>query len=616
MKKSSGKQSRKSAESNFNKYTNTSTFFVCLLGIVISMPIMLTPLGTDDIWMSTLRAHNDYNNLSWWDYLLFKSEEFHNIGRLSQITNLIQWTTSFFITDRYFYKLFLIILNFLVAFLIRKMILDLVSKSFIYYANLAFVFFIALGQIRNYYDPRTSITGIAQFTSIAMMLAIGYAIKYYAKPNNRNIFLFSFFSVLSFYIYEMSFFILFPVFLYFFYVVLIKNYKVEKKIKNAAIISSLAILMQYAIFLWTHYSAPSLQDDSTINFSWEKIVRTFLLQFFGSFPAKKFGTQKVYEPDLVSDTVIWVTILLICVLIALFTRSFRNCVRSKYSSKSNVVNQFALNIFSLFAIAMIVIPTALTAVTLRFQEDVQAGLPYAGFYFLQIGICLLVSSFLFVLTNRILEIRLTLVMAFFVVYFAFLSVITNYTVVNPGFPLNDNASLSQPVLGWGRETVEDFARSGFFNSPEKNFYFYPQYSWTATEYLSFISGHQVSILNSPSWWNNTSIFPDLECGVEDRCSKDHYVEVKGFSYSSGFLKISRMKDLSITGGQALSRNWELVFIGDFRSSLRLERCKSILSSKDISVVQTTQDAGLKNYSVFEVSSKIPIQSNELNLCFK
>lgn len=598
-------------------YNRSSIFFIFLLGIVISIPILFTPLGTDDIWMSTLRSHNEFNDMSWLDYLIFKSEEFHNIGRLSQITNLIQWITSYFISNRLVYKIFLIIINFMVALLIRKMILELVTKQFSYYANLAFILFISLGEIRNYYDPRTSITGIAQFTSIAMMLAIRYVIKYYSNPSNQNIMLFTLFSIISFYMYELTFFILFPVFIFVFFEILIKNRSSEKRKKWIPNMLFLLLIFQYLIFLWTHYSAPSLQDDSTINFSWEKIKNTFLFQFFGSFPATNFGTQKVYEPNFVSNKVKLLVISLIVILLILFIQIFRKSLVNKTQITMNAVSDhLAFLTFWVFALSMMIIPTTLTALTLRFQEDVQAGLPYAGFYFLQIGFSLLVPSLFFVIRKKLFEILLTAALGLSIIYFAFISTIVNYTVINLSFPLNDNASLSQPVLGWDRETVEDFARSGFFSSQDVSYYLFPQYSWTTTEYLSFNSGQKVSVLNSPPWWNNTSVLPNLECQKDEVCFDSLYVEANGFSYSSGALITSRLKDLSVDGGEIFSSHWKVIFVGNFENSLNLQQCESILSPKGFSISDSVQAIGKKNFIAYRIDSIIPIHSNELRLCFK
>ena len=598
-------------------YNLFSIFFIFMLGIVISIPILFTPLGTDDIWMSTLRSHNEFNGLSWLDYLIYKSKEFHNIGRLSQITNLIQWITSHFISSRLVYKIFLIIINFMVALLIRKLILELFSKRFSYYANLSFVLFITFGQIRNYYDPRTSISGIAQFTSIAMMLAIRYAIKYYSKPSNRNIFLFTFFSIISFYIYEMSFFVLFPFLVFFFFEILIKNRSNEKIKTYIPITSILSIFLQYLIFLWTHYSATSLQDDSTINFSWEKIKSTFLIQFFGSFPATNFGTQKVYEPNFVSNKVKLLVIFLIIILLTLFIQSFRKSLQIKTQPMGiSGHNHSAFLTLLVFALAMMIIPTTLTALTLRFQNDVQAGLPYAGFYFFQIGFSLLMPALFFVLHKKLFKILLSIALGLSIIYFAFISTIVNYTVINSNFPLNDNASLSQSVIGWDRETVEEFARLGFFSSQSVSFYFFPQYSWTTTEYLNFISGQKVSVLNSPLWWNNTSVLPKLECQKSDVCLDSVYVEANGFSYSSGALITSRLKDLSIDGGEVFSRRWKVIFVGNFENSLNFQQCQSILSPKGFSFSDSTQRDGSRIFLAYRIESDRPIHSNELRLCFR
>jgi hypothetical protein len=156
-------------------YNSISLILIGCIGLFIAMPILKTPLGTDDIWMSTLKAHNAYYGISGTEYLVSKSLQFHEIGRLAQLANLIQWLTSFFIDHRLVYKVYLISLNIAVGLLIRKITLQILGKNSRYYANIALLLFIVFGQIKNYYDPRTSIAGVCQFSIISFLFGLIFA---------------------------------------------------------------------------------------------------------------------------------------------------------------------------------------------------------------------------------------------------------------------------------------------------------------------------------------------------------------------------------------------------------------------------------------------------------
>jgi hypothetical protein len=609
---------KKVKENEYRYYNFSSLTLILFTGLIISIPVLKTPLGTDDIWMSTLRAHNEFNNISLADYLIFKSIEFHNIGRLSQLTNFLQWATSYFIDQRLIYKMFLIALNIAVGLFVRRMLQKNFPQLGAYYGNVAFFIFVSLGQLRNYYDPRASIAGVCLFSSITMILCINFVINFLSRSRVLDLNLFTLFAVLSFYIYEMTFFILAPIFLFVF-ILFFSSRKHEqfRWIKFQKMTSFVLISTQYAIFLWTHYSSQSLQDDSTINFSWDDAQRTFRRQFWGSFPAKTFGSQKVYEPQMVSDKLqLLILIISVTAAICLFLFFLKFISSKSNRSYSFDMKQNPVYLILIFAISMMLIPAALTALTLRFQRDIQVGLPYASFYYFQVGFSILVVFLLLLLKSRLQEAVFTIILLLCIIYSAFVSTIVNYTITNPNFPLNDNASISQPVLGWEREVIEDFARLGFFDSglSKKSYFFYPQFAWTTQEYLTYLSGKNVSVIGSPKWWNNTSLLPNLDCRSDKTCGEDLFVRAKGFDYDSGVLKVAFLRDLEVNDKKISSLNWKLIFINKDSVMSRLNQCKYSLGQKGVSLQSLDNQGNFEKFSEFQIRSSVPIHLDELDLC--
>jgi hypothetical protein len=610
---------KKVKEIEYRYYNLSSLTLILFTGLIIATPVLKTPLGTDDIWMSTLRAHNEFKNISLADYLIFKSIEFHNIGRLSQLTNFLQWATSYFIDQRLIYKMFLIALNIAVGLFVRWMLQKNFPHLGAYYGNVVFFIFVSLGQLRNYYDPRAHIAGVCLFSSITMVLCINFAINFLSSSRVRDLYLFILFAILSLYIYEMTFFILAPIFLLFFTLFFSsKKHEQFRLIKFHKMTSFVLISIQYVIFLWTHYSSQSLQDDSTINFSWDDAQRTFRRQFWGSFPAKTFGSQKVYEPQMVSNKLqLLIIIISVTAAICLFL-FFLKII----SSKSNRAYSFDMKqnpvyFILTFAISMMLIPAALTALTLRFQRDIQVGLPYASFYYFQVGFSILVVLLLILLKSRLQEAVLTIILLTCIIYSAFVSTIVNYTITNSNFPLNDNASISQAVLGWEREVIEDFARLGFFDSglSKKSYFFYPQFAWTTREYLTYLSGKNVPVIGSPKWWHNTSLLPNLDCKSDNTCGEDLFVRAKGFDYDSGVLKVAFLRDLEVKDEKIFSFNWSLIFINKDGMMPRLNQCRYSLGQKGVSLQSLGNKGIFETFSEFQISSSVPIHIDELNLCF-
>jgi len=320
------------------------------------------------------------------------------------------------------------------------------------------------------------------------------------------------------------------------------------------------LFVQYIVFFLIHFLARGLQPDSQLRLNASRFFKTFSLQFFGSFPSTHFANQDVFQTRYLSRLTLIIFLVLASSSIILIFFSYsppktkaRNGIRSSQSETQLTTDLLVIGI-SLF-----IIPTCVTAMTLRFQDEVQIGLPYSSFYYEQVGFTVLFFLFIRKVTGKRKNF-LVLVISITIIYSScWISLVVNNTVTSADFPLTQNLAISQNILGWQREAVERAAKYGALNSLGKSaeIDFVPQYSWTTTEYLSFFAGRKIRVLNSPHWWQNTNIIPKGQC-TNPECSQMYYANVVATSYDSGIIALSKFSDILLRDGLMESQKWELI----------------------------------------------------------
>jgi hypothetical protein len=579
------------AISKIQKKLDFTLILSVFLGLLISIPILRTPLSTDDIWFSILHSYNSYYSIEPLQYISEKFIEFKNIGRLNPVGNFIQFLTTYFMADRLWYKTYLILMNILVAFFIRRLVIIL-SRNRKSLPNLAFLMFLLLGQIRNFYDPRTQLSGTMQITIIFLLQAMTYYHKIISDDNEvKNKTLFLIYSLLSFYTYDLTFFILFP-FLLLFSLRIFIDKKVNFPRKGLLKIYLGLLWAQYLVMLLVRYSAPILLDDSKLNLRAMPIIETFKTQLFGSLPTTLFESKGVTNFENISLVPLITFMVFGSLVTVLILKSLRREISSVSARRPEErLSNSEIRSLAVFSLSMIFIPVIITSVSPRFQVEVKDGLPYIGFYYQQVGLVILAALLIsrFKIKESFGVFFFTILLVF---WFGAISLASNYNLVREENQVVSNMTLSQKSLGWERELVESGAKFGAFDYFDKDsvFSFMPQFAWTTTEYLTMLSQKNIKISNSPTWWNNTTN------PVKNVCKENNCTQYSVFSiaknYNTGYLAIGRMTNSNDDFINMKSREWYM-YIKNYpevkknRFCLKLDNKNVILiENKDFKVIKS------------------------------
>jgi hypothetical protein len=530
-------------------------FLILVYGMLIAYPIIRTPLGTDDIWMSIVHSYNGFHGIGFFDSYRNSIEALANIGRMNTLGVLIQFLTSFLMENRFYYKLFLIAINLILGFRIRKLLQLFFPKS-MHIPNLSLMIFFSFGQIRSYYDPRTQISGVLH---IALILMIGAVICWYKYKIEKRVLLlvlFSFYSILAFYVYDLSFFIFFP----FLFVVSIQSIKIFSNFVQTSTgekISYLIIWAQYLVMLYVRYSAPALQEDAKLNFSSDLFFNTLKIQLLGSFPTTLFESKNVSGFSSNPIVLLFGFAILSIMLALTLIISFKNHVSHRLIlPRSDFPARIQILPILIFGISLIFVPAIITAIAPRYQIEVKNGLPYFGFMAQQVGV--VISIFLvFLLANGMRKILIFKSLCLIFAWFGLISFSSNQFLTHPSNQTESNLTLSQRTIGWDREIIESGVRNGVLKRFEKNsvFSFIPQYSWTTSENLTDINNEIVLIEGSPTWWNNTDNKVKNVC-LSGSCSQ-YVVYPVAVNYREGFLVIGRIDGSAKEVEKLATNDWSL-----------------------------------------------------------
>ena len=397
----------------------------------------------------------------------------------------------------------------------------------------------------------------------------------------KNTTLFFVYSLLSFYTYDLTFFILFP-FLLLFTLTVFFDRKIDFSRKGLLKIYLGLLWFQYLVMLWIRYSAPILLDDSKLNLSATPIIQTFKTQLFGSLPTTLFESKDVTNFENLSLAPL-LTFIVFGSVVAVFILSSVQKEISKAatrrSDKRSPNNE--IHSLTLFSLSMIFIPVIITSVSPRFQAEVKDGLPYIGFYYQQVGLVILVA--LLIVRVKVKEsfgvFFLTILMAF---WFGAITLTSNYNLVREENQTVSNMTLSQETLGWERELVESGAKFGTFGYFDKEsvFSFMPQFAWTTEEHLTMLSKKNIRVSNSPTWWNNTTNPVRNVCNEVD-CAQYSIFSIAN-NYTSGYLAIGRLKSSNDNFINLKSKEWYM-YIKNYPELKRSRPCLR-LDNKNIILI--------------------------------
>lgn len=491
---------------------------LAFLHIVVLYPIINTPLGADDIWKSTSRSILKSQNQS------LLSDSFSRIaywvehGRLLIVTAGIEPYIYYFTNYRHLYKVTLLVLISLLHLTVYQLLRTLgISKTLSAYSIL---FLLCLSQIRNYFDARIHFAGAILICCILLVSSITYLVKFTMQVRKSSTyFIYFIFSIIAIFSYETNIAILFPVASYF----ILQNRKNLglKKILLVSLPVAIGVISALVIRLNARY----IEADATISLDHTSILNAFKIQLLGTVPSTNFNGTEVYH--LGKET------LLALILALGFVFSLKFFAERELTKLTITSNEGRNQTTDLRCIgfSLIVVPALLIAVTPRFQAELLPGLPYVSVIFQQIGLAILVTSFMRKRRNP------PLIVSVFLIFFLTVSVSSNYWVTKNPQPFNGSAMLDNQKFGWDREIVERFFRLQSI-SKGKEYFTFPQRAWTTSPYLSEISGREVKILNAPEWWGGSDLEVSGNCG--ENCENEKILTFKGWSYSSGVVAISKL----------------------------------------------------------------------------
>jgi hypothetical protein len=442
--------------------------------------------------------------------------------------------------------------------------------------NLSLVVFFAFGQIRDFYDPRTQLSGVLHITLILMINAVICWYKYKIGEKTLFLILFSLYSILAFYTYDLAFFIYLP------FLIVVSVQSVGKFSKLIVIsrgvrFSLLIIWVQYLIMLYVRYSAPALQEDAQLNFSRSSVSKTFIIQLFGSFPTTLFESKNVSGLSSDATAYIYGFVAMSFLLFFLLIVSFRNYLKlNTVSLKNNSTGRMSSLPLAIFGISLILTPAFVTAISPRFQRDVKDGLPYFGFLAQQVGIVFCIFL-IFLIIHSIRKFLLFTSLSLIFAWFGVISFSSNQFLTHPNNQTVSNMTLSQKTIGWEREIIESGVRNGVLKQFEKNsvFSFMPQYSWTSSENLTRMNKDFVIVEGSPVWWNNTNNKVKNVCLVGG-CSQ-YVIYPFALNYKEGFLAIGRIEGSDQEFQNLATRDWFLYVETDSNSLAQMTRVPCIQS---------------------------------------
>jgi hypothetical protein len=488
---------------------------LAFLHIVVLYPIINTPLGADDIWKSTSRSILKSQDQSLLSDSLSRITYWLEHGRLLVVSSGIEPYIYYFTSHRQLYKVALFVLICLLHLTLYQLLRTLgLSVSLAAYSIL---FLLCLSQMRNYFDARIHFAGAILICCLLLLSSITYLVKmtlYDIKLETYFIYLFL--SILAIFSYETNIAVLFPVTTYF----ILQNRKRLGLIKILMISLPLAIGTIAALII--RLNAKYIEADATISLDYVSILRAFKIQLLGTVPSTNFNGIEVYH--LGEET-------LIAVIVALaFIFSLKVLSEKELTKLSNQSNNQRRDLRCI-GFSLIVFPTLLIALTPRFQAELLPGLPYVSVIFQQIGLAILVSSFLG--TNKFR----TNVIKVVTIFFISITVSSNYWITKTPQLFEGSAMLDNQKFGWDREIVERFFRLESI-SKSKQYFTFPQRAWTTSPYLSDISGRGIEILNAPDWWGGSDV--EISGICTENCENEKLLTFKGWSYSSGVVSISNL----------------------------------------------------------------------------
>lgn len=514
-------------------------FLLCLVivSLVSYLPILKSPYGADDIWMSTLPQRYQFGTETPIGHLVSQIEFWEQRGRLMWSGLVIETFIFEIFNTRESYKIYQVFLNVLVSISVYFAL----SKSGVRrnYALLAFVTFLALGQIRPFFDPRIHFAGLQQLVGLSTIWITFLALRYRNTRKSKHLYTAAIILFLCAMLYE-TIMLLFPI-----WVFVIVFDPAKRKLyldkPNLVFVSTGVAFISMALF--ARKQASDIVPGYSIDLTFASVLKTYLIQLEGTIPTMSYNgiaanfslndSLKV-SPTLIASLTLGLLALLAYVLSKKSDSEF-------FTSSQTKQSHFVVGTWTAIGISLLVLPPVLISITVRWQHELFPGLPYISVYIQQIGLSILIATFVSMALDRfsISKKFFTIPILIPLMVLSLLVTTSNVNLLSGSNEFKNSNMVGVKSFGWDREILRIAISSDSWNhlSGQNRVWFYPQMAWTTTEVISAYSDQQVLVPNSPQWWTNGALPPPEGCSLSpcQLLPDDRIIVSSGSSYTSGIV---------------------------------------------------------------------------------
>lgn len=446
-------------------------------------PIALSGLSGDDIPNSMRSAVLHVNNWSRWDFIKLTITQWRtNEGRFFPISSIENVFMFDFIHSVAIYKILQLLVTILVLAIAAATLGKIVKDQRVFV--LALFVLVSCIQTRNWYDPTLGFGLLLQSVQIKILLCI-FALSCFLEETGRRRFCYLAFSVslwiMALLQYEVVVTLL-PA--------LVGLVIIRSENRFGKVIAFLTIGLPTAVYLYfvnRLRSGVSASSAYSIHIDLASVSITYLKQLSGALPFSAAIWSRGASSILAS--------LSDLPLYLLFLISATVCLALSLQSSLRDISNKSLVILLIIGANFILGPAITTALSLRWQSEVDWGLSYLSVSFAYTGVAFVAVAVMSILSKMcqgrtLLSVAIT---SSFLVFFT-LSAVSNYAL------LTDNALATQ-VSREQRNLYESAVKEGFMSDiPDNSVIIYAAYnenSWVNSYFTSWLGGPaEISFVNS------------------------------------------------------------------------------------------------------------------------
>ena len=446
-------------------------------------PIALSGLSGDDIPNSMRSAVLHVNNWSRWDFIKLTITQWRtNEGRFFPISSIENVFMFDFIHSVAIYKILQLLVTILVLAIAAATLGKIVKDQRVFV--LALFVLVSCIQTRNWYDPTLGFGLLLQSVQIKILLCI-FALSCFLEETGRRRFCYLAFSVslwiMALLQYEVVVTLL-PA--------LVGLVIIRSENRFGKVIAFLTIGLPTAVYLYfvnRLRSGVSASSAYSIHIDLASVSITYLKQLSGAIPFSAAIWSRGASSILAS--------LSDLPLYLLFLISATVCLALSLQSSLRDISNKSLVILLIIGANFILGPAITTALSLRWQSEVDWGLSYLSVSFAYTGVAFVAVAVMSILSKMcrgrtLLSVAIT---SSFLVFFT-LSAVSNYAL------LTDNALATQ-VSREQRNLYESAVKEGFMSDiPDKSVIIYAAYnenSWVNSYFTSWLGGPtEIAFVNS------------------------------------------------------------------------------------------------------------------------